>query len=170
MQGDREACLAANIDDKISQPVQIEELALTLSKCQPRKNDQLMSSNLSRILTPNTEPTIIDPEILNSLRDMMSGDEAAFVQLLNCYLAEAPKYIQNIRASLVPEDAQALWKAAHCLKSSSASVGATTLAQICTQIEAKGRSNDLENIAQICSQLYKEYELVKTALQITVEK
>ncbi|MDP5337331.1 MAG: PAS domain S-box protein, partial [Nodularia sp. (in: cyanobacteria)] len=178
MQGDREICLAAGMNDYISKPVRLEELALALSKCQVRNSSEFTSTKTifaptvieEPIVTPNIEPTIIDTKILSSLRDMMSGDETEFKQLLNCYLTEAPKCIQNIKASHATQDAQALWKVAHTLKSSSASVGALNLAQICKQLEAKGRINDLETSEEICSQLYQEYELVKKALQIELEK
>jgi PAS domain S-box-containing protein len=164
MRGDREICLAAGMDDYVSKPIKIEDLALALSKCPLRNTSEFTA------ITPNQEQTIIDPKILNSLRDMMSGDEAAFQQLLNCYLLASPKCIDNIKQAQAIQDAETLWQAAHTLKSSSASVGAMNLAAICQQLEAKGRSRDLANLEEICSQLCQEYELVKKALEIEIHR
>ncbi|WP_414530883.1 response regulator [Nodularia chucula] len=159
MRGDREVCLGVGMNDYIAKPIKLENLALALSKCQPRNIPLLIDTKGKK------EQTIIDTEILNSLRDMMSGDEAAFKQLVNCYLTVTPKCIQNIKTSQAVKDAEGLWQAAHTLKSSSASMGAITLSQICQQLEAKGKSGDLANFEDICSELYQEYESVKLVLE-----
>ncbi|MBW4452294.1 MAG: hypothetical protein KME55_06165 [Nostoc indistinguendum CM1-VF10] len=39
------------------------------------------------------------------------------------------------------------------------------LAQLCKMLEAQGRSSKLENSLELLSQLYQEYEQVKTTLQ-----
>lgn len=155
MRGDREICLAAGMDDYISKPVQIEDLVQALSKCRPRRNSQF---------------TVIDAKILQSLRDMLAGDHKALRELIQCYLAELPRLIQNIDTSVTTQNTQALWQAAHTLKSSSAAVGATVLAQFCQQLEIQGRNRDLTASVDILSQLYQEYELVKTALQRELKK
>ncbi|MCC5650025.1 hypothetical protein LC609_09280 [Nostoc sp. XA013] len=42
---------------------------------------------------------------------------------------------------------------------------AIALAQLCKMLEAQGRSSKLENSLELLSQLYQEYEQVKTTLQ-----
>jgi PAS domain S-box-containing protein len=171
MRGDREACLASGMDDYISKPVQMAELAQVLSKCHSRLQGlPKFSQNYTKLTTPDLARSQIDRKVLQSLRQMVAGDQAAFTQLLHCYLAEAPKLIQEISAAIATQDTQTLWKTAHKFKSSSASVGATNLTQLCKQLEVQGKNNTLIECADICSQLQQEYEQVKTALQIELEE
>ncbi|MEA5507369.1 PAS domain-containing protein [Halotia wernerae UHCC 0503] len=175
--GDREACLAAGMDEYISKPVQMQDLIDVLSKCRPRKNSNFTTPNLetSFINSPTSAPNhiqlgVIDVKILQSLRNMLAGDQAALAELLECYLSETPKLIKNISAAVKNQDAQAIWKTAHSLKSSSASVGATTLAQLCQQLEIQGRSNNLQESGEIYLRIDQEFEQVNTALLIELKK
>ncbi|GAB1539208.1 hypothetical protein NUACC21_18730 [Scytonema sp. NUACC21] len=191
MQGDREVCLAAGMDDYISKPVQFLELANALSKCRPRRRSEFISSDVDNPQSlqnpsPHSSPPAfrdaatgleyrtsegaIDTKILRSLRDMLGGNGEAFAKLLEFYLVEAFKLIQDMSASVQNLDAQALWQTAHKLKSSSASVGAIFLSHLCKELDARGRNNDLQGCQEILSQLEKEYERVKTALQTEISR
>ncbi|MEH2241320.1 MAG: response regulator [Nostoc sp.] len=186
MRGDREVCLAAGMDDYISKPIQLQELAQALTKCPPQRSSEFTSIvKLGKVMSLELQPsqnilqsgqnqtfktTKIDAKILQSLRNMLKGDRVAFAELIEYYLTETPRLMQYISTAITTQDTQTIWKTAHQLKSSSASVGAMALAQLCRVLETQGRSSKLENSLELFSQLYQEYEQVKTALQKELAK
>jgi histidine phosphotransfer protein HptB len=111
----------------------------------------------------------IDTEVLNYLLEALAGDKEILVEIINCYLVESPKIVAAIQTSGTNEDADALNKAAHQLKSSSASLGAVNLSQLCLQLELKGKNNNLEGVLELVSQITSEYAQVEIALKQIAE-
>ena len=162
MQGDREQCLTAGMDDYVSKPIQVERLIQALSRCKP--NSVIAAKQLA--LTTR-EP--IDRYTLQTLHAMLGSDaDAGMAALIACYLTDAPKLLQAIHAAVADDDAIALNQAAHTLKASSASLGAMGLSHFCQELEAFARTGAIVNGVGIVPLLHDEYKRVMTALQLEI--
>lgn len=172
MQGDREECLAAGMDDYISKPLRIEELVTALKQCQPLNEspatpEMISGSEADQAVTPPTqEEAVLDLQVLNRLRAMVGENDPAFLrEVLAEYLEETPKLITEMVTSIASENAPVLQRAAHTLKSTSATIGAMQLSQRCKQLEAFGKASDFQGAREGITPLQSEYEQVKLALQ-----
>jgi HPt (histidine-containing phosphotransfer) domain-containing protein len=85
--------------------------------------------------------------------------------VIDSYLADLPRLLQDIRTAVELSDAQALEFSAHTLKSSSATVGAIPLAELCKQLENRGRTGALAESAMMVERLEAECERVRDALE-----
>jgi signal transduction histidine kinase/DNA-binding NarL/FixJ family response regulator len=171
MQGDREECLHSGMDDYLSKPIRVEELIEALSKCHPlnpqhQREQRQFCGRLEATPPGSLAPSPIDTKILQSFRSMV-GDTAELIlgEMIDCYLEEAPKLLQAIAAAVAQGDMIALRQAAHTLKSSSATLGATTLSRLCKELEATSRTGNTEAKLDQVPQIEAEYERVKAALQ-----
>ncbi|WP_250122039.1 PAS domain S-box protein [Chroococcidiopsis sp. CCMEE 29] len=165
-------CLAVGMDDYISKPIQITKLIRALSQCQPNKEDtgtprhpDTGNFSASSSLAP------LDTKVLQSLRKM-TGTRAAEVlpQLIDNYLEEAPQLLQAMRAAVVSEDTAALQQAAHTLRGTSATLGATHLSQLCKTLETMGSTSITAGALASVLLVEAEYETVKTALQMECQR
>ncbi len=159
MQGDREQCLEAGMNDYVSKPIHLEALIQALARCKAPST------------TPACQPVstidgVLDRATLQNLREMMGTDaDEGMVELLDCYLTETPKLLQTIRDALAADDAIVFNRATHTLKSSSASLGAMTLAKLCQAMEASSQHGLLSQDMAQMQPLEAAYEHVKLALQ-----
>lgn len=171
MQGDREECLAAGMDDYISKPIHPEELKAALGKCKSRVAENLPAQAEQFIDTSNspdaqTESTsVLNLKALKVLQDMIGDNPSAMSALIECYLVESSKLVEAIAAASQAADVTTVCQIAHRLKSSSASLGATRLAELSKALETCGREGSPTGMKTKVTRLQAEYRLARTALQ-----
>lgn len=91
----------------------------------------------------------IDRGALARLRDLVGGEHADLVELVESFLEEGPSLINELLSSARASDLAATRRAAHSLKSNARDMGATEFAEICARVEAQcasGESPDLQEI------------------------
>jgi histidine phosphotransfer protein HptB len=74
----------------------------------------------------------------------MSGED--FIgELIDTFLEDSPKLVAEMKAALKAQDADSFRRAAHSLKSNSATFGANHLAQLSRDLEMIGKENRLSD-------------------------
>ncbi len=96
---------------------------------------------------------MIDETILARLRASMSDDGTIVRQLIDMYAKDSPKQLANAAAALERNEMDALARAAHSLKSTSASMGATVVSGLALELEGHARQNDAVRAAEALERL-----------------
>jgi CheY-like chemotaxis protein len=185
MQGDREMCLAAGMDDYVSKPIRIEELVDALSKSQP------LAASQARHATPSPSPEpepgsiapqpasgepgdistlpsnagVLDPAALEALLSMLGGEFAYLVELIDSFLEDAPQLLAELNDSIAGEDAAGVRRVAHSLKSNGADFGAATFSGLCKELEMRAKEGALDGAADLAARIAAEYRSVAAALE-----
>jgi CheY-like chemotaxis protein/HPt (histidine-containing phosphotransfer) domain-containing protein len=126
MQGEREKCLAAGMDDYVSKPVSAEDLDRALKQW----------------LSPDLAPATFDPEIVATLRSLSpEGEPDAFESLTRLFVDASADLLVTLREAVATGDVDALRDVAHTMKGSAGNLGAHALADACRQLELAVSSN-----------------------------
>ena len=169
MEGDRDQCLASGMDDYLAKPYTRSQLEEVLRRWLPAlrtpapeigpTGDSVSSAADSSLLA-------IDWSILERYRELdPTGSRGLVCKIMRVYLDSAPAGIGQIAEALAVGDADALRRAAHTLKSSSANVGGMGLSKVFRELEELGKEARLESANPVFKQATREYEHLQTEIR-----
>lgn len=177
MQGDKERCQNAGMDDYLSKPLKQIDLENTInrwlfdkhSKNNKKSSTEKLAPPAPKIKTEDISPQgliysfnkSIDKATFNNLQNLM-GD--GIKELIKIFLTDTEMLLENISDSIEKQDIEKLTMFSHRLKSSSANVGALDLSKISKFIEQHSRLKESIDYMNIFQQLKKEYGNVKINL------
>jgi two-component system sensor histidine kinase/response regulator len=143
MQGDRERCIAAGMDEYMSKPIRAKQLLQILDSLQ---------SPQSPVATSATEPpedtapsdTLID---WNSAMESVEGDRELFKSLIEVFRGESQRSLHDLRTATEVNDLKTLRSLAHSLKGAMLAVGAIKTAKFTESIELASAHESTELIS-----------------------
>jgi HPt (histidine-containing phosphotransfer) domain-containing protein len=104
---------------------------------------------------------LLNQETIAMLQDVLGED---FPEVIDAFIGDTPKRIDDMRAAAASKDAVALEGAVHAVKGSSANIGATEVFNHASFLVDNCRAGQLDDAVEQVETLVKAFESVKIAL------
>ena len=152
MKGDRERCLDAGMDDYVPKPISSEALLNAIRILVPPEHHGPDKEESAVI--ENAQP-VIDKDALLKAFD---NDWDFLKEVIDMFIADYPKMLKNIHDAIQAKDAPALQRTAHALKGMLGNFQVETATQKAYNLEKIGGEENLEQAADIYTQLSTELD------------
>ena len=155
MQGDREMCLRAGMDDYISKPIMMDSLQRTIEKW--AVGEQINEADAINTVAKDMSSSVIDPAAIKNLQQINPKLIGRMINLFT--IEEAPVLLKNLRQAIANNDLQEVSYNAHTLKGSSNILGAKALGKLCLEVELKGKREDPVGLPDLFAQIEQQYQI-----------
>ena len=155
MKGDRERCLEAGMDGYTSKPIRIKELEQVISELAPT------TSTKGHVAQRGERQSVDHVALLEGF----DGNRFLLKKIVRLFLADYPRYVDEIKQSISRRDAHSLARAAHALKGSVGNFAAKEAFAIAQLLENMGRNGQLDNAGERCIALESELAVVSKELR-----
>jgi HPt (histidine-containing phosphotransfer) domain-containing protein len=136
---------------------------LILESCAPV--DAAADAAPAQAPPPAPDLAVLDEKTLNRIRELRKpGSQNLLAKMAGLYDSNSRSLIDTARACVASGDADGLAQAAHALRSSSSTIGATALVDLCSAMEAAGRAGTLDGVGALLERIAAEHGRVLKAL------
>jgi len=178
MRGDRQACLAAGMDDYLSKPILLDDLRTIVNRwldeaCrgpgEAGRDGAAVGDGASHPSPEISHGPGLDPASLDALRESFASSPDGIGEIIGSYLESVDRLCAQIAQAIAEDDGAAMARAGHSLKSNSATVGALELAGVAAEIEKIGRAGGTVGAAPLHGRLQAAFRSVRPELMALTE-
>jgi PAS domain S-box-containing protein len=159
IEGDRERCLEAGMDEYVSKPISSQKLFGAIESLLPPKSQKPPKSKSKE-------------EILNrqSMLKAFEDDRDLFKELVEIFISDYPAMLTALHDAVKNKDAETLNRTAHSLKGMLRNFQAEAAADTAFELEKRGKEKRLEDIDALIGALEEQIAAVERNLKSLVEK
>jgi CheY-like chemotaxis protein/HPt (histidine-containing phosphotransfer) domain-containing protein len=174
VEGERERCLAAGMDDFLTKPVDPRALAEVLERWLGPRRPPAVGQPSSSLPPVSDQPDTqlgTDPALaglvldrLDELRDLDPGNTAYLDRAIGNFVANTPETLDRIRQAVADGDVAAVKQASHKLAGSALNLGVEAAGRAAQAIELLADTGALDGVDALVDRLDRELATGRAAL------
>ncbi len=153
MQGDREKCIAAGMDDYLAKPVRPKDIRDMIERWGGKIMPEPKAAPPAPAVNASDEP----PVDMDRMKDLTDGNTDSLCELVDMFLKQTNKQFAQMEAAIREGKADDVRRVAHSCAGASATLGMTHLVPKLRELEKLGASGALPGADKICEEAAREY-------------
>jgi len=175
IQGDREACIEAGMDDYLSKPVEPARLGAIIERWLPRLDQHKTGKDEDLDELEVVEPVKKSGKKSRQARislfdraallDRAMDDEALVKELITIFLTDTPKQIEDLASAIQNDDLQQAVRIAHRIRGAAANMSTEELRELVNKAEILAKAGDLPALKSLVPLLEPSFLAAKSEME-----
>ncbi|MGB7768474.1 MAG: response regulator [Verrucomicrobiia bacterium] len=164
MQGDREKCLDAGMDDYLAKPIRPSDVRAVIERWSPQLN-QPAAAQPAAAAPAAVAPDAEEPPVeMDRLLDLGGGSLESLLELVALYFEQTTGQLAQLEAAVRANQPETVRQVAHSCAGASATLGMRRLVPLLRELERQGKAGQLTNADQLCAGLAREFKCTQDFL------